>query len=414
MKKLTYYPGCSLKTSSGFYEDSIKKVFLYYGIGLKEIEDWSCCGASAAHMVNDSVADLLAARNLSIAEKDSYPFFAPCPACFNRTKIANNKIRNNKTFQDEINGLISPLRCTGTGEVKNIIEVFCEYGGIERISGEAVYDLSSIRAVPYYGCVLTRMMHVKLSDDTENPTGMDDLLWALGANIVSWPYKMECCGAGKTITAKEQMLSLSGKIMDMAFEVGANCIVTPCPLCQLNLDMLPYLGRESKNLPVLFLPELFELALFGKVAGARYHIIPINGLHVSPRQVSSSFRNGDKKESSFEGQLDFIRQYNPEGAERLEGLLKRRDTLKSGNAYGERFTDRQFLLVFEPLLQVAYERARILEILHEKNNTVQFLAGVSGLAPEAVFGYMKELMLRNLVEIAGYEGRNAVFRVLKR
>jgi hypothetical protein len=255
---------------------------------------------------------------------------------------------------------------------------------------------------------------VKLSDDTENPTGMDDLLWALGANIVSWPYKMECCGAGKSITAKEQMLGLSGKIMDMALEVGANCIVTPCPLCQLNLDMLPYLGRESKSLPVLFLPELIELALFGKAAGARHHIIPINGLRVSPRQVSTSIRNHDKEAPSFEEQLDFIRQYNPEGAERLDRLLKRRDTLKSGNAYGERFTDRQFLLVFEPLLRVAYERARILEILHEKDNTVQFLAGVSGLPPDAVFGYMKELMLRNLVEIAGYEGRNAVFRVLKR
>ena len=107
---------------------------------------------------------------------------------------------------------------------------------------------------------------------------MDDLLWVTRMNLVSWPYKMECCGASKTLTNKDVTARLSGKIMDMAISVGADVIVTPCPLCQMNLDLLPHLGRAEKNLPVLFLTEIYELALFGKLGRSSSHIIPVDAL----------------------------------------------------------------------------------------------------------------------------------------
>jgi heterodisulfide reductase subunit B2 len=276
MVTLTYYPGCSLKTSSKFYETSIQEVFMAYNVRLKELDDWSCCGASAAHTIDETIADALVARNLSLAEREEHHLFAPCSACYNRSKITNERLRADKGLRDKINGINDPLKCLGTIEVKNIIEVLHDHVGIERIAKQVKYDLSGLKVVPYYGCVLTRIMKMDAFDDKENPVSMDTLIWATGAEVVQWPFKMECCGAGKTLTNKETTLRLSKRIMDMAITMGADAIVTPCPLCQLNLDILPYLGRGDRNLPILFLSEIFELALFGMLTGAGSHIIPVD------------------------------------------------------------------------------------------------------------------------------------------
>jgi heterodisulfide reductase subunit B len=285
MAALTYYPGCSLKTSSKFYETSIKQVFSSYGIEIQELPDWSCCGASAAHTVDDRLAHALVARNLALAEARDHHFFAPCSACYIRSKVTNERMRQDKEFRKDINNVISPLKCLGTGEVKNIIEVLHDHVGIELIARGLRYDLSSLKAVPYYGCVLTRVMGMEAFDDKENPTSMDSLLWALGVELISWPYKMECCGASKTLTNKDVTYTLSGKIMDRAILLGADAIVTPCPLCQLNLDLLPYLGRTEKALPILFLSEVFELALFGRLTGSNSHMIAIDEIVKKVKEI---------------------------------------------------------------------------------------------------------------------------------
>lgn len=286
MTALTYYPGCSLKTSSKFYETSIKQVFSSYGIEIHELPDWSCCGASAAHTVDDRLAHALVARNLALAEKRDYHMFAPCSACYIRSKTTNERIRQDKAFREDINDVISPLKCLGTGEVKNIIEVLHDHVGIELIARRLKYDLSAIKVVPYYGCVLTRVMGMEAFDDKENPTSMDSLLWALGAELIDWPYKMECCGASKTLTNKDVTYTLSGKIMDRAVLLGADAIVTPCPLCQLNLDLLPYLGRTEKTLPILFLSEIFELALFGRLTGGNSHMISVDEVVKKVKEIN--------------------------------------------------------------------------------------------------------------------------------
>jgi len=273
---LAYYPGCSLKSSSKFYEASIHKIFGRYGIALNEIEDWSCCGASAAHTVDERLGHALAARHLALAERAEYDLFAPCSACYNRAKVTNEMIRSDSALQAEMNRVIEPLEVSAAVEVKNIIEVLEDYVGVEVIARDSKYDLSSLKVVPYYGCVLTRMMRVRPYDDKENPESMDRLLFAAGLDVLSWPFKMECCGASKTLTNKEMTRRLSDRIMDMAISLGADAIVTPCPLCQMNLDLLPALGRSKDSLPVFFLSEVFELALYGKILGAGSHMIPVN------------------------------------------------------------------------------------------------------------------------------------------
>jgi heterodisulfide reductase subunit B2 len=273
MATLAYYPGCSLKSSSKFYEASIQKIFARYGITLKEIEDWSCCGASAGHTIDDRLGHALAARNLALAEKEEYDLFAPCSACYNRAKVTNEMIRSDSVLHAEMNRAIEPLQTSAAIEVKNIIEVLDDYVGLEVLAKDRKYDLSALKVVPYYGCVLTRMMRVHPYDDKENPESMDRLLFAAGLKVLSWPFKMECCGASKTLTNKDMTRRLSDRIMDMAITLGADAVVTPCPLCQMNLDLLPALGRSKESLPVLFLSEVFELALYGKMLGASSHMI---------------------------------------------------------------------------------------------------------------------------------------------
>ncbi len=282
MVTLTYYPGCSLKTSSKFYETSIREVFSFYGIDIKELDDWSYCGASVAHTVDEMLAHVLAARNIAIAEADGNPVFVPCSACYSRSKITNDKIIKDKGLRDKVNEYIYPLRCLGTTEIKNIIEIFSEHVGIEKIAKGLSFDLSSIKVVPYYGCMLTRIPKTDVFDDCEDPLSMDTLLWAAGTEVLRWPFKIECCGASETITNKNVTSSLSGKITDMACAVGADAIITTCPLCQMNLDLLPHLGRKTDNIPVLFLTEVFELAIKGKIIGKGSHIIPVDQVIKKP------------------------------------------------------------------------------------------------------------------------------------
>ncbi|MBP7526285.1 MAG: CoB--CoM heterodisulfide reductase iron-sulfur subunit B family protein [Syntrophorhabdaceae bacterium] len=281
MIALSYYPGCSLASSSSFYDRSLRKVLAYYGVALNELDDWSCCGAAAAPTIHQDLTDVLAARNIALAEREGLHLLAPCSACYARSKAASLKIAGDRATRDMVNQALAPLSCTGSVEVKNVIEVFLQYVGVERIAASAAHKLGPIRAVSYYGCLLTRIMGVPSSDDTEDPTGMDVILDALGAVVVPWQYKTECCGAGSTITNSERTAELSGRIMTMAVRAGANAIVTTCPLCQLNLDLVIHLKKNAATLPVFFLTEIFELALFGAVEGGGRHLIPADDIERS-------------------------------------------------------------------------------------------------------------------------------------
>jgi hypothetical protein len=109
--------------------------------------------------------------------------------------------------------------------------------------------------------------------------------------------------------------------------------------------------------------------------------------------------------------INFIRTFDPDGAARLERLLGKEETLKTtGNIYRERFTERQFSLVFDPLIDSVFERARVLEVLSKGNNTIPGIAVKLGVEKDMVFTQIKDLMRKNLVEIASHEGRDALFR----
>jgi len=259
-----YYPGCALHGSSNDYEKSIRACLDLLGVQLKELDDWICCGATAAHSLNHTLAVALPARNLGIAERDGFDeVFAPCPMCSMELLKARKHLNDDAVLREEISDIVE-VKVNGRAQVINLIQLLMK-AGLERIRERVKKPLENLSAACYYGCLLTRPPKVVQFDDYEHPHSMEDIVEALGARTVEWNYATECCGAGMTMAAEATVLSLSNKILKNAADHGANCIVVACPMCHVNLDMKqPDIERAfgvEHGLMVYYLSDLVGLAL---------------------------------------------------------------------------------------------------------------------------------------------------------
>lgn len=255
--KFSYYPGCSLHATGKEYDESLRAVARAFGIDLFEVDDWSCCGASSAHMTNRKLAVALPARNLMAAEKAGRELMVPCAACFNRLKAAQHEIGEKPGVKAEVETLVGG-RYAGGPRVRNPIDIFAADVGLDRIRELVKRPLSGLKPVAYYGCLLVRPREVCEFEDPENPVLLDRLMSALGAEARPWSFKTDCCGGSFTISKTGEVVRLVDKLMRMAREAGANCLVTACPVCMANLDMRASQGLE---LPVFYFTELMALAL---------------------------------------------------------------------------------------------------------------------------------------------------------
>ncbi|MDD5168657.1 MAG: CoB--CoM heterodisulfide reductase iron-sulfur subunit B family protein [Syntrophales bacterium] len=256
--KVSYYPGCSLHGTAKEYGQSVKAMSQALGIELKEVEDWSCCGATSAHATNFKLSVALPARNLVAVEaSEEKAVMVPCAACFNRFKSAQHYLSHDEALKKEIETVIGrPYQ--GTAVVKNSIGIVHEDIGLDALAAKVVKKLKGLKPVSYYGCLLVRPPEACEFENYENPYMLDDILGVLGADVKQWSYKTDCCGGSLTISRTDIVKKLVDKLMTMAREAGANCIVTACPVCMTNLD-----ARASENLrlPVFYFSELVALAL---------------------------------------------------------------------------------------------------------------------------------------------------------
>ncbi len=264
MMEIGYYPGCALHGSSNDYEKSVQACMGALGARLKELDDWICCGASAAHVINKTLSLALPARNLGLAERDGVAeVLAPCPMCSMELIKARRELVGNPVLRREISEIVE-IGLEGKTDVVNLIQVFQKIG-LETIRAAVKKPLEGIKAACYYGCLLTRPSSVLEFDDCEHPRSMENVLDVLGAGSVDWNYKTECCGAGMTMANEPLMLELSNKILANAKAHGANCIVVACPMCHVNLDMKQAdVERQygaDYGMTVYYLSDLVGLAL---------------------------------------------------------------------------------------------------------------------------------------------------------
>jgi len=249
--RLSFYPGCSLEGMANDYARSIDAVFKDLGIELVEIKDWSCCGSTAAHSLNQAMSAVLPARNLAAAEKMELDIVSPCAMCFNRLRFSQNMIKK-KVFD-------IPWPVTGDIRVHDMTRFLAEPPMIKSIKERILKPLNGLRVVCYYGCQMVRPPKITGYTDYENPQTMDRIVAATGAKVIDWFYKATCCGASIGIARREIGESLTKRILQKARQAGAEAIVVSCPLCQSNLDMIQK-DRSDRPIPVFYFTELLRLS----------------------------------------------------------------------------------------------------------------------------------------------------------
>ena len=290
--RYTYYPGCSLHATGVAYDKSIRAVFDRLGAELVELDDWNCCGATAYMSVRKTVAYAISARNLALAAKVGDDVVAPCSACYyvlNRTREALGE-------QPELRANVGAALAEAGLElgldtpVRHPLEVLLSDIGIDRIVAAQTHSIAEFRPACYYGCQIVRP-YPALDEDPELPTAMERLFTALGATPVDYPPKVRCCGGMLVATFPEVARQLSEELLGWAQERGANCIVTVCPLCQANLDLLN-VGHQKNGspaqIPVLYFTQLIGLALgcSPKEVGVQHGLAPVT-IEVPPLPVTT-------------------------------------------------------------------------------------------------------------------------------
>jgi heterodisulfide reductase subunit B len=257
-----FYPGCSLESTAKDYALSTNAVAAALGIDLPELAGWTCCGSTAAHQTDALLALALPAANLAAASGKTVA--VACAACYSRLKTANHEIVGDANSRRLVADALG-ADYDGSTPVKHVLEILRDDIGMAAIADKVKKPLAGLRVAAYYGCLLVRPAAIMRFDDAENPTIIDKLMTATGAEAIDWPAKTDCCGASFSITKTEIVLRLSRAILTAAREAGADCIVTACPLCQFNLDLrqsdIEKRNSEHFGLPVFYFTQLLGLAL---------------------------------------------------------------------------------------------------------------------------------------------------------
>lgn len=262
--KYGYYPGCSLLGSAVEYDRSGRALLEALGVELEEIDDWVCCGATAAHATSHLLSLALPAISCAAAEKQGLDVLACCSACYSRLKQTNHDLRKDPALLAQINEIIEEDYKVKP-RVLHVSEVLANEIGADAIREKVTKPLDGLKVACYYGCLLARLPKALRIDNIEYPTMLDDLMAAVGAEPVDWPCKTECCGAALTLARQDMVIRLSGELVQMAKECGADVLAVACPLCQANLDMYQsdaegQLG-EQLGVPVLYFTQVMGLAL---------------------------------------------------------------------------------------------------------------------------------------------------------
>jgi heterodisulfide reductase subunit B len=258
---VAYYPGCSLESTSVEFNHSAKAVCEALELELIEPKGWMCCGSSAAHRSDPEAALLLPMENLALIEQSGFnEVTMPCAACFNRHKAAQYEIRHDPQRRRAIDKKLG-YGYQDRVKVNTLVETIRKHVGAQKVAEKVRKPLKGLRVVSYYGCLLTRPPDVTEAENPENPTDMDELMAALGAEVIDWSYKTTCCGAAHSLTRPDVVVKLSGDIVQHARESGADVIAVACPLCHLNLDARQFQMNVEASMPILFFTQLMALAL---------------------------------------------------------------------------------------------------------------------------------------------------------
>jgi heterodisulfide reductase subunit B len=265
--KLSYYPGCTLKTNAKNFEDSVLAIHKKLDIDLEELPRWNCCGTVYSLATDDLMHHLAPIRNLiRVKEQKNNRLVTLCAMCYNTLKRANLKVKEDPESLEKINNLmyLEKIKYEGDVEVLHLMEILRDEVGFSTLSQKVTRPLKNLKVASYYGCLLVRPREVGI-DDPENPTIMEELVKNLGGEPINFPYKTECCGSYQTVDNPEIVVERTYSIISSAQVNGAEVIAVSCPLCAFNLDhRQKEAGQkhlEFKHIPILYFTQLLAIAL---------------------------------------------------------------------------------------------------------------------------------------------------------
>ena len=256
--KVGFFPGCSLATSATENEESLRIFCSEIGYELETISDWNCCGSTSAHSINSRASFWLAARNLALAPQDK-PLVVACPNCYKRLRKTQVQILDNPASREEFE------KTWGKFPEQLQLVPFLDFLASRELGTyreKAYQSLNNLKFVPYYGCMLA--MPPKIVNEASHMGVMENTLGRLGARPISWGHWSRCCGTFLSIAKPELVKPIINDIMDAAYRAGAECLVTACAMCHLNLEVR---CTTPKKLPIFHFSEL--LALTAGVSGAK-------------------------------------------------------------------------------------------------------------------------------------------------
>ncbi len=269
---VSYFPGCSLVTSAHENNESLVISCRKLGVNLVELDDWNCCGSSSAHSIDTDLFINLVSRNLSLADPGR-PLMAPCPSCVLRLRETfhhlNHDEKARKAYEERYGQPFNTKL-----KIMNFVELLDEMYEAGKFKNRP-QTLKGLKFVTYYGCTLNKPPFLR--HEKSNYNIIEKVLASMGAEPIHWSYAMKCCGTYLSVARPEIITPIVNKIVTGAKETGAECIITPCAMCHLNLEVRCNL---KKQLPTLHLSEVLTMALETEVKKEWFarHLVDPRGL----------------------------------------------------------------------------------------------------------------------------------------
>lgn len=252
---LAYYPGCTLSSTAREIDEALHQVCDRLEIDLQKLPDWNCCGSSSVHAVRPQLAVSLAARNLFQAQSLGRDLMVMCAGCNNRLRVASNQLRSDDTSR-RVNREILGDTLDRDLHVYHLMDLLPRRLDEKPYRKALQQPLAGLRYVPYYGCLLAAPP--ELNNYPRLYGTMESVMGWLGADGLKWGYQAKCCGSFLSVARPDIVVPMVTDIMDMAISAGAECVVTACAMCQLNLELR---SPANKRLPIFSIVELLAYGL---------------------------------------------------------------------------------------------------------------------------------------------------------
>lgn len=280
--KYAMFWGCLIPAREPNYEVSVRKIMPALGVELIEMEGTNCCAPFGIQSLDYMSWLALAARNLCIGEKMGLDIVTLCNDCYESLLMVNTMLKADPELKNQVNEILAEVgkEYKGKIDVKNMVDVLYDDIGVEKIKDAVKNPFRGLKVATQPGCHLTKPRRIHFGEREFDV--LDELVRATGAETIDYDWRQSCCGGPLRGINDELARDVARMKLISIKNAGAECIVTVCPFCFLELDMsqleIKRHFKEEYNLPVLHFAELLRMAMGMKLDDweVKSHRVPLN------------------------------------------------------------------------------------------------------------------------------------------